>query len=377
MQSTSVLFLLASAIIAAPALGQAPATSPNSASRASAVADSLGSAAKKSATGKTARSARSGATKSSAKSGATKSTAARAAAPAAQPARKIWAGGRNGFVVDSAEAARLWPVKGPDPLPGAMLPAKRIVAYYGNPLSKRMGILGEVPPDEMLARLDREVERWRKADPATPVQPALHLIAVVAQGSAGRDGKWRLRMTDSLIERVYRWAQRRNALLFLDVQVGHSTLQQELPRLAQFLKRPDVHLGIDPEFSMKGGHKPGTRIGTFDAADVNYASRFLSDLVAEENLPPKVLVVHRFTRTMLTNTNNIRLDPRVQVVIDMDGWGPPWLKLDSYHDYVYLHPVQYTGFKLFYKNDTKKGHPIMTPEQVLKLIPRPLYIQYQ
>jgi hypothetical protein len=294
-----------------------------------------------------------------------------------KPARKAWSGGRNGFVVDSAEAATLWPVKGPDPLPGSVLPGKRIIAYYGNPLSKRMGILGELPPDEMLARLDREVERWRKADPATPVVPALHLIAVVAQGSPGRDGLYKLRMADTLIERVYSWAQRRNALLFLDVQVGKSTLQTELPRLAQFLKRPNVHLGIDPEFSMKGGHKPGTRIGSFDAVDVNYATRFLADLVAEENIPPKILVIHRFTRPMLTNTKNIRLDPRAQIVIHMDGWGPPWMKLDSYHDYIYKHPVQYTGFKLFYKNDTKKGHPLMTPEQILKLFPRPLYIQYQ
>jgi len=280
-------------------------------------------------------------------------------------------------VVDSAEAASLWPVKGPDPLPGAIVPAKRIIAYYGNPLVKKMGVLGEYAPDDMLARLDREAERWRKADPATPVQPALHLIAVVAQGSAGRDGMWRARMSDSLIERVYGWAQRKNALLFIDVQVGHSTLQAELPRLAKFLKRPDVHLGIDPEFSMKTGAKPGTKIGSFDAADVNYATKFLSELTVSENVPPKILVVHRFTRPMLTNTTNIRLDPRVQIVINMDGWGPPWMKLDSYHDYVYLHPVQYTGFKLFYHNDTKKGNALMTPEQVLKLLPKPVYIQYQ
>ena len=262
-------------------------------------------------------------------------------------------------------------------MPGSVVPAKRIVAYYGNPLVKKMGILGELPPDQMLAKFDGELERWRKADPSTPVQPALHLIAVVAQGSAGKDGMWRARMSDSLVERVYSWAQRKNAILFLDVQVGHSTLQQELPRLGKFLKRPDVHLGIDPEFSMKTGAKPGTKIGTFDAADVNYAAGFLADLVTSEKIPPKVLVVHRFTRPMLTNTKNIRLDPRVQVVVNMDGWGPQWMKLDSYHDYVYLHPVQYTGFKLFYHNDTKKGGPLLTPEQVLKLNPRPVYIQYQ
>src|SRR5262249_8271671 len=236
-----------------------------------------------------------------------------------KPAKKPWTGGRNGFVVDSAEAASLWPVKGPEPLPGAIVPSKRIVAYYGNPLVKKMGILGELPPDQMLAKFDAELERWRKADPSTPVQPALHLIAVVAQGSAGKDGMWRARMSDSLVERVYSWAQKKNAILFLDVQVGHSTLQQELPRLSKFLERPDVHLGIDPEFSMKHGEKPGTKIGTFDAADVNYAAKFLSDLAASKNLPPKVLVVHRFTRPMLTNTNAIRLDPKVQIVVNMDG----------------------------------------------------------
>jgi hypothetical protein len=271
----------------------------------------------------------------------------------------------------------VWPVNGPTPLPGSILPNKRIVAYYGNPLSKRMGILGEIPPDEMLKRLEREVRAWERADSATPVVPALHLIAVVAQGSAGRDGLYRARMGDSLIERVYGWAQRQKGIMFLDLQVAQSTVQAELPRLTTFLSRPDVHLGLDPEFSMKRGGAPGKRIGTYDAADINYAIDFLADLVQKHNLPPKVLVVHRFTRPMLTNASKIKLDPRVQVVIHMDGWGPPWMKIDSYQAYVYAEPVQYTGFKLFYKNDTKKGNPLMKPSDVLALFPKPLYIQYQ
>ena len=355
----SIRVFLAFAIVATPLLAQSPP--PPAKTQSTAKAESLGAASKQPAGTKKAQS----------------TTTRKSSDTAAKPAKKTWTGGRNGFVVDSAEAASLWPVKGAEPLPGAVVPSKRIVAYYGNPLVKKMGILGELPPEQMLAKLDGELERWRRADPSTPVQPALHLIAVVAQGSAGKDGMWRARMSDSLVERVYSWAQRKNAILFLDVQVGHSTLQQELPRLAKFLKRPDVHLGIDPEFSMKTGAKPGTKIGTFDAADVNYAAGFLADLVASEKIPPKVLVVHRFTRPMLTNTKNIRLDPKVQIVINMDGWGPQWMKLDSYHDYVYLHPVQYTGFKLFYHNDTKKGGPLLTPEQLLKLVPKPVYIQYQ
>jgi hypothetical protein len=270
-----------------------------------------------------------------------------------------------------------WPVDAPAPLPGSILPQKRIVAFYGNPLQKRMGILGALPPDEMLAKLDREVAAWNAADSTIPVQPALHLIAVVAQDAPGTSGKYRMRMDSALIEKVYGWAQRRNALLFLDVQVGRGTLQEELPRLATFLKRPDVHLAIDPEFSMKHGEVPGSKIGTFDANDVNYASSFLAELVTSEKLPPKVLVVHRFTRDMLTGYKRITLDARVQIVIDMDGWGPPSLKRESYRAYVAKYPVEYTGFKLFYHNDTKRGSRLMTPADVLALHPKPLYIQYQ
>jgi hypothetical protein len=280
-----------------------------------------------------------------------------------------------------------WPVKTPPPLPGSILPGRRIIAFYGNPLSKRMGILGELPPDKMLARFDKEIAEWQKADPSTPVQPALHLIAVVAQGGPGRDGKYRLRMADTLVEKVASWAATRNALLFLDIQVGQSTVQEELPRLIPFLKRPNVMLGLDPEFSMKprkdrkSGEmvtdKPGARIGTMSSDDVNYAIGLLSDLVTKNNLPPKVLVVHRFTHDMLTGAPKIRLDPRVQVVINMDGWGQPWLKYDSYRAYVETQPVQFTGFKLFYHNDTKLGDPILTPAEVLLLNPKPHYIQYQ
>ena len=270
-----------------------------------------------------------------------------------------------------------WPVKTAAPLPGSILPGKRIVAYYGNPLSKKMGILGELPPNEMLARLDKEVAAWNKADPSTPVKPALHLIVVVAQGAPGRDGNYRLRMPDTLVEKVYSWAKQRNALLFLDIQVGKSNVMAEIPRLEQFLKRPDVHLGLDPEFSMKGGEPPGKKIGTMSSADINWAINYLSNLTKANNLPPKVLVVHRFTRKMLTDSKGIRLDPRVQVVIDMDGWGAPWLKFDSYRDYVQAEPVQFTGFKLFYHNDTKKGEPLLTPGELLRVTPKPLYIQYQ
>lgn len=275
-----------------------------------------------------------------------------------------------------------WPVKKqpyPYPLPGALLPDKRIVAFYGNLFSKRMGILGQLPPKEMLAKLDIEVKKWEKVDPKTPVQPALHYIAVVAQGSAGKDGKFRYRMPYKQIDSVIAISKmRKNMIIFLDIQVSLSLITAELPLLEKYLKMSNVHLGIDPEFSMKDGSKPGTKIGTFDAKDVNYCSDYLAKLVKENHLPPKIFVVHRFTQRMITNYRDIKLHPEVQIVMNMDGWGEPELKKGTYRFFIYKEPVQFTGFKLFYINDLKKGpKKMMTPEEIMKLKPQPSYIQYQ
>ena len=166
--------------------------------------------------------------------------------------------------------------------------------------------------------------------------------------------------------------------VFLDIQVGLSTVQQEVPEFEKYLKLPNVHFGIDPEFSMKSGHAPGKVVGTYDAADINYVSDYLAKLVRENNLPPKILVVHRFTKNGVTNYQKIKLRPEVQIVMDMDGWGHHARKINTYRNFIYPEPVQYTGFKLFYKNDLREANShIMSPEEVLKLAPQPLYIQYQ
>jgi hypothetical protein len=267
------------------------------------------------------------------------------------------------------------PIPGGRPRRGAILPEHRIIAFYGNPLSRRMGVLGEYPPDLMLAMLDAEVAAWQAADPETPVKPALHIIGVVARPEPGTDGKYRGRMADTLIERVAQWAETRDALVFIDLQIGHSTLQEELPRLAPFLRRPNFHLGIDPEFAMRLGGVPGQRIGTYDAEDINYAVRFLSQIAREANVPPKILVIHRFTRRGVTNAQNIRLEPHVQIVMHMDGFGSPTLKRGTFNAYIKTEPVQFVGWKQFYKE--RNDNPRTTLAEIVALRPKVLYVQYQ
>jgi hypothetical protein len=281
------------------------------------------------------------------------------------------------MVHDSTNAK--WPVKAKYPLPGAILPFHRIVAFYGNFYSKGMGILGELEPDAMLKKLQGECRSWQAADTQMKVIPAIHYIAVSAQGAPGKSGKYRMRMPFAQIDKAVALAKQVDGLVFLDIQVGWSTLKEEIPLLEPYLKMPNVHLAIDPEFSMKTGRKPGTIIGTFDAADINYATQYLADLVKKYDLTPKILIVHRFTIGMVTNYKEIALRPEVQVVMDMDGWGFPAKKVSSYKIAIINQPVQFSGFKLFYKNDIKTPpwKTIMTPKDVLKLYPQPVYIQYQ
>ena len=270
-----------------------------------------------------------------------------------------------------------WPVKSPYPLPGALFPYNRIIAFYGNLYSKRMGILGEIPKDSMFKKLLQEVAAWQAADPATKTIPSLHYVATTAQGAPGKDGKHRLRMPSHQIDTIIAWAKQINAVVFVDIQVGHSTVKDEVVALEKYLQLPNVHLGIDPEFSMKNGEVPGSKIGTFTSDDINDAIDLLATVVRKNNLPPKVLVVHRFTQGMVTGYDKIKTVPEVQIVMDMDGFGDKILKRSTWLRYIYREPVQFTGFKIFYKNDSKNTSGIYSPEELLKFTPKPIYIQYQ
>lgn len=275
-----------------------------------------------------------------------------------------------------------WPVpisSAPHPLTGALLPYDRIIAYYGNFYSAQMGVLGQYPVPQMLAMLASTTAMWNAADPTTPAVPAIDYIAVTAQGSPGADGKYRLRMPASQIDEAIDLANQVHGIVFLDIQVGLSTVENEVPILEEYLKMPQVELALDPEFDMHNGQRPGTVIGTMDASDINWAANYLAQLVTQYNLPPKILVVHRFTQAMVTHTSAIQPLPQVQIVMDMDGFGSPAKKTTTYVDFVAGEPVQFTGIKLFYHNDATPniGGHLMNPAEVLKFAPQPSYIQYE
>jgi hypothetical protein len=283
--------------------------------------------------------------------------------------RQTWLHGPGGLQRRLNNERLAWEVAAEGPV----LPGYRVLSYYGNPLSTGMGILGEVPLPEMLERFRQTLQAYAAADPARPVVGALELIATVAQGMPGPRDLYRLQMEDEVIDQVAGWAESDGYLLILDVQPGRSTFETEVPVLLPYLKRPYVHLALDPEFAMRPGKRPGEEIGTVDAATVNKMIQLLSELVEQENLPPKLLIVHRFTELMVTNVSAIKPTPQVQVVVTMDGFGPPAAKLSKYEWLVRDQMVQFSGFKLFYRQDS----PLLTPREVIDLDPSPSIIIYQ
>jgi hypothetical protein len=249
----------------------------------------------------------------------------------------------------------------------------RIIAFYGNPLSKKMGVLGATPKDVMLPKLVTWTQTWQTADPATPTKCALELIAITVQASPGPGKLYRARLAPEKIDEVLGWAREAKCLLILDVQVGHSTVSDEVPYLEKWLNEPDVHLGLDPEWDMPDGVIPGKKIGRMSAEDINFGINFVSNIVKAKNLAPKLVIVHRFRDFMVTNPELIVPTPEIRLLVNADGFGPPPTKFTTYLIAQAGMPTQLTGFKLFFKNDK----PMLQPKDVLPLLPVPVFINYQ
>lgn len=204
------------------------------------------------------------------------------------------------------------------------------------------------------------------------MQAAYELIAVVALGDAGPDGLWRRRETRAVIDQMLSEARAHAFKLVLDIQVGRSNVKDEIEYLRRYLEEPDVYLALDPEFHMWEDQRPGQAIGHTLSEDVNYAIDVLDRIIKARNLPPKVLIVHQFTMNMLPDKQKVRRGRRVDVALDMDGWGDRPLKLNTYR-MVMRQPLEHAGIKLFYRKDTN----ILAPAEVLALKPAPAVVIYQ
>jgi len=260
-------------------------------------------------------------------------------------------------------------------LEGAILPHYRVISYYGFPEVAQMGILGEYPPDQLLELLREQAAEFDAADPSRPTKLALEVITSVAQGWQGDDGDYLAYIGRDMLMQYVEFTQQNDMLLILDMQFGRKTVQEEFEAVREFLLYPHVHLALDPEFAIDEGEVPAQNFGDIDGADVQYALEELAKLTAENNLPPKMLVVHQFYESSITNRDQIQLVPGVQFVLEVDGFGSPEAKQGTYATITDGSPSEFFGFKLWYNPD--QDYPLMTPAEIIALEPSPDLIIYQ
>ncbi|HSH04022.1 MAG TPA: hypothetical protein VLL52_16015 [Anaerolineae bacterium] len=271
----------------------------------------------------------------------------------------------------------------PPPPPIALVPGNptsylsqfRLIAYYGSPLGRGLGILGNQPRNQTIRMLHGTIASYNPHNTdGRYLMPTFHMITTVAKPAPGPTGNY---ISHVDINFIYDWlvtANRANAAIIIEIQPGRAPVIDEVNRIRELLYYPHVHLGIDPEFTMNNEQVPGIQVGQIDAAQINEVQAVLNQIALELGVN-RVLILHQFKDSMITNKQNIINYPHVELVIDGDGYGSPGPKIRNYQQYANEPGFEYGGFKLFPDHGDA---PVMTPYEVMNsLNPQPVLIIYQ
>ena len=247
-----------------------------------------------------------------------------------------------------------------------------VLAFYGHPSSRYMGILGRYPKEELYDRLTVLADEYREAGGRNIVK-AFYIIF----GTVHPEGEIGI-IEEDLLKEWIEFALERNMLVFIDHQIGRYTPEAGLRRMLPWLRYPNVHLALDPEWRTA---RPLQEIGHVTAAELNNIQQIMENYLIERNLPgERFLIIHQFNHIMLRNRGDIRADfNRIRLIHHISGIGTPTMKKDTYAFGAQASNMPVKGFKLWFDFGFQ-GHtdrPIMTPEEVMELNPRPYMIMYQ
>jgi hypothetical protein len=241
--------------------------------------------------------------------------------------------------------------------------SNEIVTFYGNPYAEALGILGQLPIEDLAPRLHEQAAKIDDTNSFRGVQPGLHIVSSTAQTQPGNEGEYVLHVDDQTLREYVDYACREHLLVFLDLQIGRADLMAEIERIRPFLEQPHVHLALDPEFAMDEGEVPGEVIGSYSAEEINQAQEVLEEIAQSAGVPDKILIVHQFQESMIERPEDIAELPHVRVVVTMDGFGEPAAKAAKFR--TFAQPAEYSGIKIFYQQD----NPVMTEQEIAALYP--------
>jgi hypothetical protein len=261
-------------------------------------------------------------------------------------------------------------------LPGGgtqVFPDHRLVGFSGAPSSPALGRLHG----------DLAVAAEQMRQQAVPygvdrkVLPTFELIATVALAAPGPEGTYSSTADDATVQTYLDAARAAGGILLLGIQPGTGDFLPAVQRYERWLTEPDVGVALDPEWAVDPGQVPGDVFGSTTGAELDSVSAYLDGLVTAHRLPQKVMLYHQLHVDIVSGQEVLVDRPGVAVVKSVDGIGPAAEKIGTYQRVMAgTPPFVHAGFKLFYDEDTRSG-PLMTPDQVLALVPQPEYVLYE
>ncbi len=251
---------------------------------------------------------------------------------------------------------------------------RRYLAFYGFPGTTALGALGEQGPDATLERMRPFIDDY--AGDGSQVVPTFEIIATVASVNAGEDGNYSTEWPSSTFDDWIRAAKEEDGYVVLDLQPGRSDFLTQAKRYEDLLMLPFVGLALDPEWRLKPDQVHLQQIGRVDAAEINEVVDWLADLVRDNGLPQKMLVLQQFTEFMIQSRETLEERPEIQMIIQIDGDGTEFLKDATYSRLTSgAEGVHWAwGWKNFFDED-EPGPP--SPESTMSKDPTPIYVSYQ
>ena len=249
-----------------------------------------------------------------------------------------------------------------------------VFALYGKPNAYTMGIIGQYSLENIEPVMDKFIKMYDEANKERGIIPAFYLI----YGTCWPGGEIGI-LSNSVTRKYIEFAAERGWYVYLDHQIGKYSVEQAMNKILPFLKYPNVHLALDPEWHTT---KPMEVIGSVTADEINKAQEMMDKYIKENNISGRrMLVIHQFNAIMIKNRQNVKTAfDRVQLIHCADGFGSPNLKKESYAFNAFAKNIPLKSFKLFLKTTVQgAGYdwPLMKPEEVFALNPRPYLIMYQ
>lgn len=271
-----------------------------------------------------------------------------------------------------AEPTEAPPSPTPAP-PPSLFERNTLVAFYGTPLASGLGVLGLFPPEELAERLKAQAAVYNDLNGDKGVVPALDLIYAVVQDQPTANGLFLAYLPDDRVNEYIALAERHDLQIILDLQIGRSRVVDEVRKIERFLTHPRVHVAIDPEYAVGPNGFPIATPGVISGHDINEAQGYLNELVAQHNLPPKMLVIHQFMDHTIIEGEATQQLPHVDLVLNMDAFGAKPEKEKKYRHFASRPYAEKRSFNVFLKQD----EPISSEQEVLQLEPMPDMVIYQ